>query len=66
MKIDETISVLREDLERLASAFNAMTVIIDRCDSTDACNVATIFERHIYALLDEADAAAHRHEGGAA
>lgn len=55
-----TVTLFYEDLERIASAFNAIPVLIKTCDATDASNVATIFERHIYTLLEEADAEAKR------
>lgn len=58
MTNDATITLPRDDLDSMASAFTAMKCIIEHCDTTAARHVAEIFERHAFGILDEADRAA--------
>lgn len=66
MKTNETVSVLREDLDRMASAFGALAVVIEHCDVICAVHVARIFEHYACDMLDEIDRSLDQREGGAA
>ncbi|CAM5320685.1 hypothetical protein [Thauera mechernichensis] len=58
MDAEKTVTVPRDDLDSLASAFAAMRCIIEHCDATAARHAAEIFERHACEIIDEADRAA--------
>jgi|GEM_PF-4221421 len=66
MKTNETVSVPREDLDRMASAFGALVVLIENGDTTCAAHTARIFEQYAFGVLDEVDRRGDRSEGGAA
>lgn len=58
MDSEKTVTVLRDDLDSLTSAFTALKYIIMHCDATAARHAAEIFERHACGIIDEADRAA--------
>ena len=64
MKTNRTVPLPREELDRLASAFNAIAVVIEHCDSVCAGHVARIFEQYVYDAYDRAEQADS--EGGEA
>lgn len=66
MKTNETVSVPREDLDRMASAFGALAVLIENGDTTCAAHAARIFEQYAFGVLDEVGRRGERSEGGAA
>ncbi len=67
MAANRTVTLSREELDRLTSAFSALPFIIEHCDSTCAGHVARIFEKYAFDVFDEADRADQTEtEGGEA
>lgn len=55
MTTPKTVSILREDLDRIASAFHALALVVEHCDAVCAAHLATICERYVVDLLDESE-----------
>lgn len=53
MQTNVTVTVSREELDRMASAFGALSVLIEDGDTTCAAHVARIFEQYAFGVLDE-------------
>lgn len=64
MTANPTVTISREDLDKIASGFTALKQVIVHCDSTCAEHVASIFEKFAFDLLDEVDRATPQHQGG--
>lgn len=66
MQKNVTVTVPCEDLDRMASAFGALAVLIENGDATCAAHAARIFEQYAFGVLDEVARRCDQSEGGAA
>ena len=66
MQTNVTVTASREDLDRMASAFGALAVLIENGDTTCAAHAARIFEQYAFGVLDEVGRRCDQSERGAA